>query len=158
MSSATCGYNGYGSNIRDLCIHVVPSDCVELPSRQTLRFCSSSCICCLSAIACAQWIEDSYQAELDAGATDFSAVHSEGRVVTVEYDLGVIRADCESGQVEDGRTLARWADDELVFGSDEACSQRLDHRDFIRMGGIMIHRYQFSDGEVLRAVIIDECP
>jgi hypothetical protein len=113
---------------------------------------------CETARTCVAYIERSYRTDLSTGTTDFSAVRSEGTVVTVEYDLQSVRADFSGGLVEDGRTLERWADDELVKGRrDEAC-QKLDHREFIRMGGTMEHSYRFSDGEVLRNVVVAACP
>jgi hypothetical protein len=113
---------------------------------------------CQTATTCATYIEKSYRAELDAGGADFSAVRSQGVVVTVEYDLESVRADFVRGLVEDGRTLELWADEELVAGALREACDKLDHRDFVRMGGTMIHSYQFSDGEILREVVVDDCP
>jgi hypothetical protein len=65
---------------------------------------------CQTATACAAYIEKSYLADLNAGAADFSAVRSQGTVVTVVYDLESVRADFIGGKVEDGRELPglRW--------------------------------------------------
>jgi len=40
---------------------------------------------------------------------------------------------------------------------EQACDV-LVHRAFIHMGGTMVHSYRFSNGEVLRDVIVDHCP
>jgi hypothetical protein len=113
---------------------------------------------CQTAPACAGHIERSYRAELDKGTVRFSGVWRTGTVVTVVYDLGSVRADFPGGQVEDGRSLEKWADEEIVAGFvKEACDEN-DHRDFIRMGGTMIHSYRFTDGEVLREIFINQCP
>jgi hypothetical protein len=111
---------------------------------------------CYSALACAEYIKQSFEADLHAGSTTFSAVRSKGSVVTVEYDVGFVRSDFPTGRVENGRTLERWADDFAKELRNEAC-KKLDHRDFIQMGGMVIHRHRFSDGEVLKDVVIDRC-
>ena len=113
---------------------------------------------CQTARTCAAYIQKTYEAELKAGTTAFSAVQAEGTVVTVEYDLESVRADFAGGAVDDGRTLERWADDELVQGARDRACENLDHREFVRMGGTMVHSYRFKDGEVLRAIVVDDCP
>jgi hypothetical protein len=112
---------------------------------------------CQTALACAKYIEMSLRTELDQGAADFSGVSREGTVVIVEYDLKSVRSDFFNGEVEDGRTLEKWGEDELVVPLRADACRELDHRDFVRMGGRVIHRYRFSDGEVFREVVIDRC-
>jgi len=104
---------------------------------------------CIVGLAIGVWTYYQRQANPDTQdreymscyTADFSAVSAEGTVVTVDYELGsAVRADFAGGVVDDGRSLERWAEEELVQGFLEEACEKLDHRDFVRMGGTMVHR------------------
>jgi len=113
---------------------------------------------CQTARLCAVVIKNDYQAKLDVGEADFDAVFASGKTVTFEYRLDTVRSDFPDGIVEDGRTLDEWADEEIVADIRIVACGELDHWDFIKMGGTVIHDYRFADGEPFRQVVIDYCP
>ena len=105
---------------------------------------------CQTATACAKLIamRANTNPEKHIGVT---ATASE-ETLTYEYALNYSAGDF-NGTFEDGSTLTEF-ENQL---RSEACLS-LYHRDFVNMGGSVVHSYRYSDGEAQLRVAISTCP
>ena len=105
---------------------------------------------CNTATDCARYIVTDFAAR-DTG--NFTA-RAEGETVVYEYQLDYDRARFEEGGsvFEDGSTVEDYERDMRA----RACGE-LYHRDFLRLGGTVVHEYRYSDGEIQHRIVIDRC-
>ena len=105
---------------------------------------------CQTARSCARYIEAQFKPPTGQNVT----ARADGDRLIYEYRLDYDRDAFEAGGslFEDGSTVQDF-DDNLRAN---ACSE-LYHRDFLSLGGAVIHQYIYTDGETAARIVIEGC-
>lgn len=111
-------------------------------------------VSCWTALDCAALMAKDWQLELplELGAATLESVTSSAGTMVFTRRLEYDRAYHEVAQYPDGKT---WEQYEAEFAA-VACDE-YDHRPLITLGGRVIHRTIFSDGELMSELVIDRC-
>jgi len=111
-------------------------------------------VSCWTATDCASIMAASWQARLplDLGSGTLESVTASGGTLTFTRRLKYDRAYHEVAEYPDGKT---WEQMEAEFAA-VACDE-YDHRPLVTLGGRVVHRTIFSDGEILSELAIDSC-
>ena len=115
---------------------------------------AKSFVFCNTASECAVDMAKSWQARLpiERDTDVVESVTANGETVVMVRRLKYDRTYYESSQIPDGKNWEQFEADFAAVACDE-----YDHRPLVELGGRVIHRTLFSDGELLSELVIDSC-